>query len=68
MASPQVIIIDEDTIITADEQMADEIAYAAALHAHHTDEKEAAALQVAMDDMLVDPDFEPSIDREGIGW
>ena len=68
MVKPQDIIIDEDTIITGDEQLADEIAYAAALRAHYTAEKEEAALKAAMDDMFGDPDFEPSIEREGMGW
>ena len=68
MTNPQDIIIDEDNIITVDEQMADEIAYANALRAHHTAEREEAALQAAMDDMFGDPDFEPSIEREGINW
>ncbi len=57
MDKPQDIIIDEDTIITGDEQVADEMAYAAALHAHHTAEREEAALKAAMDDMFgVDED------------
>ena len=50
------IIIDEDNELLIDTEMAEELAY------------DAAVFETAMRDMMDDPDFEPSIEREGIGW
>ncbi len=50
------IIIDEDNFLNISEEMAEELAY------------DAAVFETAMRDMMDDPDFEPSIEREGIGW
>ena len=50
------IIIDEDNTIDVDSEFAEELAY------------DAAVFETAMRDMMDDPDFEPSIEREGIGW
>ena len=50
------IIIDEDNSIDVDTEFAEELAY------------DAAVFETAMRDMMDDPDFEPSIEREGIGW
>ncbi len=56
MVEPQDIIIDEDNELLIETEMAYELAY------------DAAVFETAMQDMLDDPDFEPSIEREGIGW
>ena len=50
------IIIDEDNELLISVEMAEELAY------------DAAVFETAMRDMQDDPDFEPSIEREGIGW
>ncbi len=51
-----IIEIDEDNELLIETEMAYELAY------------DAAVFETAMQDMLDDPDFEPSIEREGIGW
>ena len=51
-----IIEIDEDNELLIETEMAYELAY------------EAAVFETAMQDMLDDPDYEPSIEREGMGW
>ena len=47
-------IIDEDNELLIETEMAEELAY------------DAAIFETAMRDMLDDPDYEPSIEREGM--
>ena len=47
---------NEDIFEDISDEMADELAY------------DAAIFEAAMKDMMDDPDFEPSTEREGIGW
>ena len=48
------IIIDEDNFLNISEEMAEELAY------------DAAVFEAAMRDMQADSDYEPSIEREGM--
>jgi len=48
------IIIDEDNFLNISEEMAEELAY------------DAAVFETAMRDMQADSDYEPSIEREGM--
>lgn len=52
--NPQDIIINEDNELLTETEMAEELAY------------DAAVFEEAMRDMLDDPDYEPQIEREGL--
>ena len=52
--NPQDIIINEDNELLIETEMAEELAY------------DAAVFEEAMRDMLDDPDYEPQIEREGL--
>ena len=51
-----IIEIGEDNELLIETEMTEELAY------------DAAVFEAAMQDMLDDPDYEPSIEREGMGW
>ena len=52
--NPQDIIINEDNELLIETEMAEELAY------------DAAVFEEAMRDMLDDPDYKPQIEREGL--